>query len=98
MQQGKLEIIKQEMERVSLTILGIGELRWTGMGFFLSDNVKVFYTGHDSHIKNGVAFLCTKEVADSVLGYNPVSDRIISLRLNGKAVNTTLVQIIRCKQ
>ena len=63
------------------------------MGFFLSDNVKVFYSGHESHRKNGVAFLCTKEVADSVLGYNPVSDRIISLRLKGKAANTTLVQV-----
>ena len=51
MQQGKLEIVKQEIEWVHRTILGSSELRWIGMGFFLSDNVKVFYSGHDSHRK-----------------------------------------------
>ena len=93
MAQGKLEVVRLEMDRVGLSILGIRELRWTGMGHFLSNTVKVFYSGHVFLKRNGVAFICDKDTADSVLGYNPVSERIFSLRLKCKAVNTTLMQI-----
>ena len=91
--QGKLEVVKLGMEWVGLSILGISELRWIGMGHFLSNTVKVFYSGHAFLKGNGVAFICDKDTADSVLGYNPVSERIISLRLKYKAINTMLIQI-----
>ena len=93
MYQGKLDIVKREMIGTGISILGISELCWTGLGHFQSDEHKVFYSGNESVRRNGVAFICSKQVANSVLGYNPVNDRIISLRIQGRAVNSTVIQV-----
>ena len=61
MNQGKLAVVKQEMERVNIDILGIRELRWTGMGEFNSDNHYIYYCGQQSIRRNGVALIVTKE-------------------------------------
>ena len=62
MHQGKLEVVKQEMARVNIDILGISELRWTGMGEFNSDDHDIYYCGQKSLIKNGVALIVNKRV------------------------------------
>ena len=61
MNQGKLEVVKQEMARVNVNILGISELKWTGMGEFNSDDHKIYYCGQESLRKNGIAIMVTKE-------------------------------------
>ena len=61
MNQGKLEVVKQEMTRENTDILGISELRWTGMGEFNSDDHYIYYCGQESLRKNGVAIMSTKE-------------------------------------
>ena len=60
--QGKLEVLKQEMARVSINILGISELKWTGMGEFNSDDHYIYYCGQDSLRRNGVAIIVNKRV------------------------------------
>ena len=61
MNQGKLEVVKQEMARVNVDILGISELKWTGMGEFNSDDHCIYYCGQESHRRNGVPSWSTKE-------------------------------------
>jgi len=61
MNQGKLEVVKQEMARVNVDILGISKLKWTGMGEFNSDDHYIYYCGHESLTRNGVAIIITKE-------------------------------------
>ena len=61
MNQGKLEVVKQEMAGVNINILGISELKWTGMGEFNSDDHYIYYCGQESLRKNGVALIVTKE-------------------------------------
>ena len=68
--QGKLEVVKQEMARVNVNILGISELKWTGMGEFNSDDHYIYYCGQESLRKNGVAITVNKRVQNSVLGCN----------------------------
>ena len=70
MNQGKLEVIKQEMERVNINISGISELKWTGMGEFNSDDHYIYYYGQKSLRRNGVALLVNKRVQNAVLGCN----------------------------
>ena len=62
MNQGKLEVVKQEMARVNINILGISELRWTGMGEFNSDDHYIYYCGQESLIRNGIAIMVNKRV------------------------------------
>ena len=62
MNQGKLEVVKQEMERVNVNILGISELKWTGMGEFNSDAHYIYYCGQESLRRNGVAIIVNKRV------------------------------------
>ena len=62
MNQGKLEVVKQEMVRVNINILGISELRWTGMGEFNSDDHCIYYCGQESHRRNGVAITVNKSL------------------------------------
>ena len=69
MNQGKLEVGKQEMARVNVDILGISKLRWTGMGEFNSDDHYVYYCGQESLRRNGVAIMVNKRVRNAVLGY-----------------------------
>ena len=70
MNQGKLEVVKQEMVRVNVDILGISELKWTGMGEFNSDDHCIYYCGQESLRRNGVAIMAKKRVQNAVLGYN----------------------------
>ena len=89
MNQGKLEVVKQEMARVNVDILGISELKWTGMGEFNSDD----YCGQESLRRNGVAIMVNKRVRNAILGCNLKSDRMISARFQGKPFIITVTQV-----
>ena len=82
--QGKLEVVKQEMARVNVGILGISELKWTGMGEFNSDDHYINYYRQESLRRNGVAIMVNKRVRNAVLGCNLKNDRVISVCLEGK--------------
>ena len=77
--QGKLEVVKQEMARVNVDILGISKLKWTGMGEFNSDDHYIYYSGQESLRRNGVAIMVNKKVQNAVLGFNLKNNRMISL-------------------
>ena len=79
MNQGKLEVVKQDMARMNIDILGISELKWTGMGEFNSDDHYISYCGQESLRRNGVAIMVNKRVQNAVLGCNPTKDRMISV-------------------
>ena len=79
MNQGKLEVIKQKMARVSIDILGISELKWTGMGEFNSDDHYIYFCGQECLRRNGVAIMGNKRVRNAVLGCNLKNDRMISV-------------------
>ena len=68
MNQGKLEMVKQEMARVNIDILGISELKWTGMGEFKSDDHYIYYCGQESLRRKGVALIVNKRVRKAILG------------------------------
>ena len=84
MNQGKLEVVKQEMARVSINILGIRELKWTGMGEFNSDDYYIYDCGQESLRGNDVAIIVNKRVQNAVLGCNLKNDRMISVHFQGK--------------
>ena len=92
MNQGKLEVVKQEMTRVNINILGISELRWTGMGEFNSDNHYIYYCGQESLRRNGVAIIVNKRVQNAVTGCNLKNNRMISVHFQGKPFNITVIQ------
>ena len=77
MNQGKLEVIKQEKARVNINILGISELKWTGMGEFHSDDHYINYCGQESLRRKGIALTVNKRVLNSVPGFNLKYDRMI---------------------
>ena len=76
---GKLEVVKQEMARVNIDVLGISKLKWTGMGEFNSDDHYVYYCGQESLRRNGVAITVNKRVHIEVLGFNLKNNRMISI-------------------
>ena len=84
-------MVKQEMARVNINILGISELKWTGMGDFNSDDLYIYYCGQESLRRNGVAIIVNKRVRNAVLGYNLKNDRMISFRFQGKPFNITVI-------
>ena len=92
MNQGKLEVVKQEMARVNVDILGISELKWTGMGEFNSDDHYIYYCGQESLRRNEVAIMVNKRVRNAVLGCNLKNDRMISVRFQGKQFNIMVIQ------
>ena len=92
MNQGKLEVVKQETARANVDILGISELQWTGMGEFNSDDYYIYYCGKESLRRNGVAIMGNKRVRNAVLGCNLKNDRMISVRFQGKPFNITVIQ------
>ena len=94
MNQGKLEVVKQEMTRVNIDIVGIRELRWAGMGEFNSDDHYIYYCGQESLRKNGIAVIVNKRVQNAVLGCNLKNDRMISVRFQGKPFNITVIQVL----
>ena len=93
MNQGKLEVVKQEMARVNIDILGISELKWTGMGEFNSDDHYIYYCGEESLRRNRVAIIVNKRVRNAVLGCNLKNDRMISVHFQGKPFDITVIQI-----
>ena len=93
MNQGKLEVVKQEMARVNIDILGISELKWTGMGELNSDDHYIYYCGQESLRRNGVAIMVKKRVRNAVLGCNLKNDRMISVHLQGKPFIITVIQV-----
>ena len=93
MNQGKLEVVTQEMARVNVDILGISELKWTGMGEFNSDDHFIYYCRQESLRRNGVAIMVNKRVRNAGLGYNLKNNRMISVHLQGKPFNITVIQV-----
>ena len=93
MNQGKLEVVKQEMTRVNIDVLGISELRWTGMGEFNSDDHYIYYCRQESLRRNGVAIIVNIRVRNAVLGCSLKNDRMISVHSQGKSFNITVIQV-----
>ena len=80
------------MARVNVDILGISELKWTGMGEFNSDDRYMYYRGQESLRRNGVALMVNKRVRNAVLGCNLKNDRMISVLFQGKPFKITVIQ------
>ena len=86
-------MVKQKMARVKVNILGISELKWTGMGAFNSDDHYIYYDGQESLRRNGVAIIVNKRVQNAVLGCNLKNNIMISVRSQGKPFNITVIQV-----
>ena len=93
MNQDKLQVVKQEMTRMNVDILGIGELKWAIMGELNSDDHYIYYCGQESLRRNGVAIIVNKRVQNAVLGCNVKNDRMISVHIQGKPFNITVIQV-----
>ena len=93
MNQGKLEVVKQEMARVNIDILEISELKWTGLGECNSDDHHIYYCGQESLRRNGIAIMVNKRIQNAVLGYNLKKDRMISVCFQGKPFNIMVIQV-----
>ena len=93
MNQGKLEVVKQKMARVSVDSLGISKLKWTGMGEFNSDDHYIYYSGQESLRRNGVAIIVNKRVQNAVVGCNLKNNRMISVHFQGKQFNISVIQV-----
>ena len=93
MNQGKLEVVKQEMARVNVNILGISELKRTGVGEFNPDDHNIYYCEQESLRRNGVAIVVNKRVKNAVLGCNLKNDRMIFVCFQGKPFNITVIQV-----
>ena len=91
MNQGKLDVVKWKMTRVTINILGVGELRWMGMGKFNSDDHYIYYCGKEFHRRNGVAHIVNKRVKCST--WNLKNDRMILDSFQGKPFNITVIQV-----
>ena len=92
MNQGKLEVVKQETTRVNVDILGIRELKLTGMGEFNSDDHYIYYCGQESLRRNGVAIRVNKRVQNAAFGSNLKNDRMTSVHIKGKPFTTMVIQ------
>ena len=90
MNQGRLEVVKQEMARVNVNILGISELKWTGVSEFNSDDHYIYYCGQESLRRNGVALRVNKRVQNAVLGCNLKNSIMISVHFQGKPFNMVI--------
>ena len=93
MNQGKLEVVKQEMARVNVDILGISELKWTGMSEFNSDDHYIYYSGQESLRRNGVALTVNKKVQNAIFGCTLKNDRMMSVHFQGKPFRITVIQV-----
>ena len=93
MNQGKLEVVNQEMARVNINSLGISELKWTGMGEFNSDDHYIYYCGQESLRRNGVSIIVNERIGNAVLGCNLKNNTMISVCFQGKPFNITLVEV-----
>ena len=93
MYQGKLEVVKQEIARVNIDVLGISELKWAGMDEFNSDDHFIYYCGQKFLRRNGVAIIVNKRVQNAVHGCNLKNNRMISVHFQGKPFNITVIQV-----
>ena len=93
MNQGKLQVVKQDMARMNINILGISELKWTEMDEFNSDDRYIYYSGQESLRRNGVAIIVNKRVQNAVLGCSLKNDRMISVHFQGKPFNITVIEV-----
>ena len=93
MNQGKLEVVKQEMARVSIDMSGISELKWTGMGEFNSSDHYIYYCGQKSLRRNEVAIIVNKGVQNGILGYNLKNNIMTSVCFQGRPFNITVIQV-----
>ena len=91
MNQDKLELVKQEMARVNVDILGISELKWIGISEFNSDDHYIYYCGQESLRRNGAAIMVNKRVRNAVLGCSLKNDRMICVHFKGKPFNIMVV-------
>ena len=93
MDQGKVEVVKQEMARVNINILGISELKWTGKGGFNLYDHYIYYCGQEFLTRNGAALIVNKIVQNAVCGCNLKHNRMISVPFQGKPFNITVIQV-----
>ena len=93
MNQGKLDMVKQEMARVNVDILGISKLKWTGMGEFNSDDHYIYYCRQESLRRNGVAIMVKKRFQNAVLGCSLKNDRMTFVCFQGKPFSITVIQV-----
>ena len=93
MNQGRLEVVKEETVRVNVYILGISELKWTGMGEFNSDDHYIYYCGKESLRRNGAAIMLKKRVRNTLLGCGLKNNRMISVHFQGKSFSATVIQV-----
>ena len=93
MNQGKLDVITQEIARINIKILGVSELKWMGMGEFNSDDHYIYHCGQETLRRNGVALIINQRVWNAVLGCNPKNDRMILVSFQGKPFNITVIQV-----
>ena len=93
MNQGDLEVVKQEMTRMNIDILGVTELKWTRMGEFHSDDHYIYYCGQESLRRNGVAVIVNRRVQNAVLQCNLKNNRKISVHFQGKPFSITVIQV-----
>ena len=93
MNKSKLEVVKQEMTRVNINILGISELKWAGMGEFNSDDHYIYHCGQESLRRNGLDNIVNQRVQNAELGCSLKNDRVISVCFQGKPFNITVIQV-----
>ena len=93
MNQGKLDVVKQKMARVNIDILGISELKWTGMGEFNADDHYIYYCGQESLRRNGLGLVVNKRVQNAPLGCSLINGRMISVRFQGKPFSITVILV-----
>ena len=93
MNQGKSDVVKQKMARVNINILGISELKRTGMGEFNSDDLYIYYCWQESFRRNGAGLVFNKKVQNAALGCSLINDRIISVRFQGKPFNIRVILV-----
>ena len=93
MSQGTMKVVKQEMARVNIDILGISEIKWTGIGEFNSDDHCIYYCEQESLRRNGVTIIVNERIRNAVLGCNVKNNRMISVRFQDKSFNITVIQV-----
>ena len=97
MNQGKLELVKEEMASLNIDILGISELKWTGMSEFNSDDHYIYNCGQESLRKNGIVIIVKKRIRNAVLGCSLKNEQMISICFQGKPFNITVIQVYALK-
>ena len=93
MNNSNTQIITREMGRNGIDLMGISEAKWKGIGQVKSDDYSVYFSGNDKIERKGVAFICTEKIKKCVLGFNPISDRIITIRIQDKPIHFTFIQV-----